>query len=69
MCPVQTVTYVSGRSSMSRVAHSRSHIDLQHNFFALFNAQYLSRLVNQRLLLLGGKCTSKAAHRRIVAEP
>jgi hypothetical protein len=33
---------------------SRSHIDLHRNCFALFNAQDLSRLVNQRVLLLGG---------------
>src|ERR1700687_5531262 len=38
---------------------SRSYIDLRRNCFALFNAQNLSRLVNQRLPCLGAKCESK----------
>ena len=38
---------------------SRSHIDLHHNFFELFNAQNLSQLVKQRLLFLGGNCETK----------
>jgi hypothetical protein len=38
---------------------SRSHIDLHRKSFALFNAQNLSRLVNQRLLFPGWKCATK----------
>jgi hypothetical protein len=44
---------------MSRVAHSPSHIDLHRNCFLLFNAQNLSRLVNQRLLFIGRKTKTK----------
>ena len=38
---------------------SHSHIDLHRTCFAVFNAQNLSRLVNQRLLFLGGKCDTQ----------
>jgi hypothetical protein len=50
---------VEGSNPFAPTTLSRSHIDLHCNCVLLFNAQNLSRLVNHRLLFVGGKYKTK----------